>query len=196
MLSDIAGTTYNGLVHISDWVRDKCYRAATDVVSKLRLCTVWTQYPTSLVLAGGSPSPILDGYNIWSAVLTRSVSPRTELLHEIDPLAYPRYTCSGPGNGVNATWHLPPRAGFTRAALTAVINGTQWKLLVGDCAGWDTNSSNVPPPGYHPDPTKPADREALGPEPGNTTCNHRGAEAFAPGDPPQTYDHLKHSFLV
>ena len=154
------------------------------------------QYPTSLVLAGGSPSPTLDGYDIWSAVLTRSVSPRTELLHEIDPLAYPRYTCSGPGNGVNTTWHLPPRAGFTRAALTAVINGTQWKLLVGDCAGWDTNSSNVPPPGYQPDPAKPADREALGPGPGNATCNHRGAEAFAPGEPPQTCDHSFRALLL
>ena len=113
------------------------------------------------MLLFGSPSPMLDSYDIWSAVLKGSASPRTELLHEIDPLAYPRYNCSGPGNGVNKTWDLPPRAGFTRAALTAVINGTQWKLRLGDCAGWDTNSSNVPPPGYGPDPTKPTDRAAL-----------------------------------
>ena len=145
------------------------------------------------MLLFGSPSPMLDSYDIWSAVLKGSASPRTELLHEIDPLAYPRYNCSGPGNGVNKTWDLPPRAGFTRAALTAVINGTQWKLLLGDCAGWDTNSSNVPPPGYGADPTKPTDRAALGlglleSRGGDeVNCNPKGAEPFEPGAPPQTY---------
>ena len=45
---------------------------------------------------------------------------------------------------------------------------------------------SLAPPGYRPDPNKPADRGALGPAPGDTGCNPKGAESFAPGAPPQT----------
>eukprot|EP00040_Diaphanoeca_grandis_P015002 m.76267 g.76267 ORF g.76267 m.76267 type:complete len:547 (-) comp24880_c0_seq2:79-1719(-) len=163
LLNFARGTTYTGLVHIADW------------------------YPTTLVLAGGSPAQDLDGYDIFEAVLNSTTSPRTELLHEIDPIAYPVYTCSGPIGKHNATWDLPPRPGFTRAAITAIINGTQWKLLMGDCAGWDTNSSNIPPPGYTPDPTRSADASAIRGGSGlGAECSPTGSQAFSPGAPPQT----------
>ena len=65
------------------------------------------------------------------------------------------------------------------------MNGTQWKLIMGDCAGWDTNSSNVSPPGYVPDPVHNAgDRGAVGPL--GKECNPAGAKGFEPGKPPQT----------
>ena len=46
--------------------------------------------------------------------------------------------------------------------------------------------SNVHPPGYTPDLSKPADREALGPSPGDARCSQKGGDPFAPGGPPQT----------
>eukprot|EP00040_Diaphanoeca_grandis_P007286 m.40385 g.40385 ORF g.40385 m.40385 type:complete len:523 (-) comp18466_c0_seq2:486-2054(-) len=58
------GYTYNGLVHVSDWL------------------------PSIYTLAGGDASTLdgLDGYNVWDAITTNTTSPRTELLHNIDIL--------------------------------------------------------------------------------------------------------------
>ena len=109
----------HGLLHVSDWV------------------------PTTLELAGVAAPDMptrLDGMSMWQALLSGGDSPRTELLHEIDRVAFPRFGCAGPvikrdGNG-SAGWHLPsvePR--YVRAALHTVINGTHFKLVIGECAG-------------------------------------------------------------
>ena len=74
-------------------------------------------------------------------------------MHEIDRIAEPRFSCSGPiapldGNG-SAGWSLPQvEDRYVRAAMHAVINGTSYKIVVGECAGWDTDSRISPPPDY------------------------------------------------
>jgi hypothetical protein len=120
--------------------------------------------PTALELAGvakpSSLAPALDGFSMWGAWVSGGNSPRTELLHEIDRIAYPRFSCSGPiaptdGNGTGG-WSLPAvQDRYVRAAIHAVINGTSWKLVIGECAGWDTDSQIHPPPNWPapvPDP--------------------------------------------
>ena len=95
----------------------------------------------------------------WSALVSGGASPRTELLHEIDRIAEERFACSGPiaaADGNGSTWSLPPVFDrYVRAAIHAVINGTSYKLVVGECAGWDTNSEVTPPPYFDPPPTPP-----------------------------------------
>ena len=62
---------------------------------------------------------------------------------------------------------------FVRAALHTVINGTHWKLVLGECAGWDTNSNRVPPPHWTPPvPPAPAVPGRCGVAPGCTGANN------------------------
>ena len=42
--------------------------------------------PSLYHLAGGSEIHDIDGIDVWEAIVTNSPSPRTELLHNIDPL--------------------------------------------------------------------------------------------------------------
>ena len=131
---------WRGLSHVSDWL------------------------PTALELAGvADPKkqfPALDGFPLWAALTSGGRSPRTELLHEIDRIAEPRFSCGGPdaltdGNGTGG-WSLPPvEDRYVRAAIHSIINGTSYKLVIGECAGWDTNSQIVPPPNYAAPPPPP-----------------------------------------
>ena len=108
-------------------------------------------------------------------------SPRQELLHGIDPIALPRYNCSGPvastPNG--STWHFPPLVpgeDYRRAALRS----GEWKLVVGGCAEWDCSAAptglaptglappRVAPPGYNTSPAPPL--PPLGPGCRNVTA--------------------------
>lgn len=74
LLNGVTGI-YKGLIHVSDW------------------------FPTLFALGGGDPATVdsLDGHDVWAAITSNGTSPRTELLHNIDPLqpesgdGYPGY---------------------------------------------------------------------------------------------------------
>lgn len=50
---------------------------------------------------------------------------------------------------------MPPiQDRYVRAAIHAVVNGTSYKMVIGECSGWDTDSQIHPPPHYPaPSPT-------------------------------------------
>ncbi|XP_069510150.1 arylsulfatase I [Ambystoma mexicanum] len=91
--------TSRALVHITDW------------------------YPTLVSLARGNVSDTegLDGYNVWPAISEGKSSPRTEILHNIDPLY--NYAKSG---------SLEEGQGIWNTAVQASIRVGDWKLLTGD----------------------------------------------------------------
>ncbi|KAJ1128344.1 hypothetical protein NDU88_006723 [Pleurodeles waltl] len=91
--------TSRALVHITDW------------------------YPTLVSLARGNLSDTegLDGYNVWPAISEGKPSPRTEILHNIDPLY--NYAKSG---------SLEEGQGVWNTAVQASIRVGDWKLLTGD----------------------------------------------------------------
>ncbi|XP_053847098.1 arylsulfatase I [Vidua macroura] len=87
------------LVHITDW------------------------YPTLVSLARGNLSNVqgLDGYDVWPAISEGKESPRTEILHNIDPLYnHAKYGSLEDGFGI---WNT---------AVQASIRVGEWKLLTGD----------------------------------------------------------------
>lgn len=71
---DKRGTTYDGLVHITDW------------------------RVTYAGLAGVEPDPgatmPLDGHDVWEAITTNSPSPRTEVVHNVIHVPDNNKTCS------------------------------------------------------------------------------------------------------
>ncbi|XP_007109935.2 arylsulfatase I [Physeter macrocephalus] len=91
--------TSRALVHITDW------------------------YPTLVGLAGGTTSAAdgLDGYDVWPAISEGRASPRTEILHNIDPL----YNHARHGS-------LEGGFGIWNTAVQAAIRVGEWKLLTGD----------------------------------------------------------------
>ncbi|XP_030067851.1 arylsulfatase I [Microcaecilia unicolor] len=91
--------TSRALIHITDW------------------------YPTLVTLAGGNLSDTegLDGYNVWPAISEGKVSPRTEILHNIDPL----YNLAKSGS-------FEEGQGIWNTAVQASIRMGDWKLLTGD----------------------------------------------------------------
>ncbi|NXN83165.1 ARSI Arylsulfatase, partial [Bombycilla garrulus] len=91
--------TSRALVHITDW------------------------YPTLVSLARGNLSNVqgLDGYDVWPAISEGKESPRTEILHNIDPLYnHAKYGSLEDGFGI---WNT---------AVQASIRVGEWKLLTGD----------------------------------------------------------------
>ncbi|XP_062979388.1 arylsulfatase I [Elgaria multicarinata webbii] len=91
--------TSRALIHITDW------------------------YPTLVTLARGNMSEAdgLDGYNVWPAISEGKECPRTEILHNIDPLYnHARYGSLESGFGI---WNT---------AVQASIRVGDWKLLTGD----------------------------------------------------------------
>jgi arylsulfatase A-like enzyme len=74
LLGAAAGTRYQGLVHISDWFP-----------TSLQLALDGTSL-SELGLDGSYLPALLDGFDVWAALKGGKASPRTELLHEIDPV--------------------------------------------------------------------------------------------------------------
>lgn len=106
-LLNSSGTVSKELMHVSDW------------------------HPTMLSIAGVSingTNPPLDGVSQWDTIRMGQASPRTEILHNIDPL----YTPKG-GNSY-------PNIFDTRTR--AAIRVGEYKLITGDPG----NSSWIPPP--------------------------------------------------
>ncbi|XP_072036038.1 arylsulfatase B-like isoform X2 [Amphiura filiformis] len=99
------GTTYNGLIHVSDW------------------------FPTIVSgLVGSSVNGTkLDGHDVWDAISTGSPSPRTELLHNIDPLQ-PSPKADFMGNYVVKD----PQADTFNTSIRGAIRVGDWKLITGD----------------------------------------------------------------
>jgi arylsulfatase B/arylsulfatase I/J len=94
------------MIHVSDW------------------------FPTLVKLAGGdlNGTKPLDGFNVWETINTGEPSPRTELLHNIDPVKTPWY-----GKRGSRGYQWCPQA---------ALRVGDWKLLTG-CPG---DSRWIPPP--------------------------------------------------
>jgi len=92
----VQGSTSKELMHITDW------------------------YPTLLHIAGSNASTQhLDGFNQWDTINNAALSPRKEILHNIDPLTVSK----------NGSRLFPDRFDTrTRAA----IRVGDWKLITGD----------------------------------------------------------------
>ena len=89
------GTINNGLMHVSDW------------------------FPTLVGLAGGDTAGLnLDGFDLWQSISNGDPSPRTELLHNIDPLTPLR------GSRLDIS-------DFDNRVAAAIRVG-DWKLITGD----------------------------------------------------------------
>ncbi|ELT97571.1 hypothetical protein CAPTEDRAFT_178894 [Capitella teleta] len=98
------GAVAHQLMHVSDW------------------------FPTLLNQAGGNASSVkLDGFDQWAAISDGAEGPRTEILHNIDPL-----------NGKRGKRTEEVFDNTVRAALRM----NKWKLLTGEPG----NGSWVPPP--------------------------------------------------
>ena len=94
--------TNNELIHVSDW------------------------YPTLLSAAQCSMMPgtqPLDGFDQWKTIATNHASPRTEILHNIDPMFVPLYT-----NQKSSQSQI--RMGFDTSVHAGIRVGN-WKLLTG-----------------------------------------------------------------
>ncbi|XP_046556434.1 arylsulfatase B-like, partial [Haliotis rubra] len=100
------GTTNHQMIHVSDW------------------------FPTLVGLAGGNTNGTkpLDGFDQWKTISQNSTSPRTEILHNIDPLTMPK------GQKLyNNTFDTRIRA---------AIRVGKWKLITGNPG----EGSWTPPP--------------------------------------------------
>ncbi|XP_066285655.1 arylsulfatase B-like isoform X2 [Branchiostoma lanceolatum] len=105
------GTTSDALIHISDW------------------------FPTIVRLAGGSNigTKPLDGYDVWDTISEGKASPRTEILHNINPLI----------RQVNSNSVMFQDHNIFDTSIRAAIRSGDWKLITGKPgnADWLVKSS-------------------------------------------------------
>ncbi|XP_066502574.1 arylsulfatase I [Hoplias malabaricus] len=114
------GTYWEGGVRAVGFVHSPLLRRRRRVSTALLHITDW--YPTLLRLAGGDPSRDLglDGYDIWPVLSEGWESPRSEILHNIDPLH----------RRAQGSWAAGKELWDT--AIQAAIRVGDWKLLTGD----------------------------------------------------------------
>uniref|UniRef100_A0A3Q2Y7Z4 Arylsulfatase I-like n=1 Tax=Hippocampus comes TaxID=109280 RepID=A0A3Q2Y7Z4_HIPCM len=108
------GTYWEGGIRGVAFVHSPLLRRRRRVSNALVHITDW--FPTLLGLAGGnvSQSQGLDGFDVWGAISEGKVSPRQEILHNIDPL--------------HKLLELP----MWDTSVQAAIRVGDWKLLTGD----------------------------------------------------------------
>ncbi|KAE8614011.1 hypothetical protein XENTR_v10007944 [Xenopus tropicalis] len=115
------GTYWEGGVRGLGFVHSPLIKKKRRTSRALMHITDW--YPTLVKLAGGNISSAegLDGYDVWGAISEGKESPRTEILHNIDPL----YNLAKSGS-------LEEGQGVWNTAVQASIRVKDFKLLTGD----------------------------------------------------------------
>ncbi|CAH2276008.1 arylsulfatase I [Pelobates cultripes] len=115
------GTYWEGGIRGLGFVHSPLIKKKRRTSRALMHITDW--YPTLVKLAGGNISDTegLDGYDVWGAISEGMESPRTEILHNIDPL----YNFARSGS-------LEEGQGVWNTAVQASIRVKDFKLLTGD----------------------------------------------------------------
>ncbi|OCT86357.1 arylsulfatase I [Xenopus laevis] len=115
------GTYWEGGVRGLGFVHSPLIKKKRRTSRALMHITDW--YPTLVKLAGGNISNTegLDGYDVWGAISEGKESPRTEVLHNIDPL----YNLAKSGS-------IEEGQGIWNTAVQASIRVKDFKLLTGD----------------------------------------------------------------
>ncbi|XP_072050867.1 arylsulfatase B-like [Amphiura filiformis] len=122
--TEVQGTTSNAFIHVSDWF--------PTIVKSL----------AGGDLSGGKP---LDGYDVWDAITKGTASPRTELLHNIDPLH------STPSQEISSEFNT---------SIQAALRKGDWKIITGNPAKENiepNDSAWIPPVESNLQPIMPKD---------------------------------------
>ncbi|XP_038060733.1 arylsulfatase J-like [Patiria miniata] len=135
-LRGVKGTLWEGGIHGVGFVYSPLIPDAMRGTSNTQLIHVSDWFPTLVAgLAGGSLEGLqLDGFNVWNTISLGSPSPRTEILHNIDPLTQTYMSIinwSLEGNQTKDDDFFTPSGAFN-TTIRAAIRVGDWKLLTGN----------------------------------------------------------------